>query len=177
MSIKNKIKNVKMFGFRSVMPKRSHQLVIGLVLVAVFFSLGQIFAHDESPSITGRVVEDFGQEVVDEPTFNSEEIEETSQEELEKGEEYEVYEYYEYGGECSYDIKQAEDDINDVLSFLGDNEKTYNDVKDEYESKLESLKNEYEPRIERAREEYEIDQETLIEAQDRLQELQEICSY
>lgn len=181
MSIRNKIRNAKIFGYGSIMPKKSHQLVIGVILVALFFSLGTIFGGDDSTQLTGRVVEDTAQEdLANNPSLSNEDStnqEEETNEELIEEEPYEVYEYYEYGGECSFNIKQAEDDVNDILSFLNENEDKYKTLKDEYEEKLENLKNEYEPKIQEAKEDSDGDQESLHEAQEKLQELQEVCSF
>ncbi len=180
MSIRNKIRNAKIFGYGSIMPKKSHQLVIGIVLVALFFFLGTMFGGD-STKLTGRVVEDTLQDdLANNPSLSNEDAnnqEEETNEELIEEEPYEVYEYYEYGGECSFKIKQAEDDVNDILSYLGENEDEYQTLKDEYEEKLENLKNEYEPKIEEARESSDEDQEDLYAAQEKLQELQEVCSF
>jgi hypothetical protein len=169
-----------MFGYGSLMPKKSHQLVIGIILVALFFSLGTLFSGEDSTKITGRVVEDtFQDDLANNPSLSNkdsqDQIEDTNEEIIE--EEYEVYEYYEYGGECSFKIKQAEDDVNDILSYLGENDDTYNILKNEYEEKLESLKNEYEPKIEEAKLASDSDQGNLYEAQEKLQELQEVCSF
>lgn len=181
MGIQNKIRNIKMFGFGSIMPKKSHQFVIGIVLVAIFFSLGFFFNGEDSPKITGRVVEDTIQDnVANNPSLtneNTQDQEESTEAEEEEEEEYEVYEYYEYGGECSFNIKQAEDDVNDILSYLEENDNEYQKIKEEYDNKLESLKNEYEPKLEYAREDTDQDQENLHEAQSRLRELQEVCSF
>ena len=158
------------------MPKKSHQFVIGIILVAVFFSLGFFFNGENSPTITGRVIEDTIQDnTANNPSLSNEDTQ--NQEESTEEDPYEVYEYYEYGGECSFKIKQAEDDVNDILSYLGENDDTYNILKNEYEEKLESLKNEYEPKIEEAKLASDSDQGNLYEAQEKLQELQEVCSF
>lgn len=166
-----------MFGFSSIMPKKSHQMIVGVILVAVFFSLG-IFFNGEDSTITGRIVEDtLQEELSNNPALSNEN--DQNQEEItqESEEDYKVYEYYEYGGECSFDIKQAEDDVNDIISYLSKNDDEYQNIKTEYDQKLESLKNEYEPKLKYAREDYDQDQENLHEAQSRLSELQEVCSF
>ena len=158
------------------MPKKSHQFVIGIILVAVFFSLGFFFNGENAPTITGRVIEDTIQDnTANNPSLSNEDTQ--NQEESTEEDPYEVYEYYEYGGECSFDIKQAEDDVNDILSYLGENDDEYQKIKEEYDNKLESLKNEYEPKLEYAREDTDQDQENLHEAQSKLRELQEVCSF
>jgi len=114
------------------MPKKSHQFVIGIILVAVFFSLGFFFNGENSPTITGRVIEDTIQDnTANNPSLSNEDTQ--NQEESTEEDPYEVYEYYEYGGECSFDIKQAEDDVNDILSYLGENDDEYQKIKEEYE--------------------------------------------
>lgn len=172
-----------MFGYGSLMPKKSHQLVIGVILVALFFSLGSLFSNEDTTKITGRVIEDTIQDdLANDPSLsneNSQDQEEvTNQELIEETEEpYEVYEYYEYGGECSFKIKQAEDDVNDILSYLNENKDEYQSLKEEYDRKLEELKNEYLPQIEEAQGKSNLDSEDLHEAQKELQELQEVCSF
>ena len=170
-----------MFGYGSLMPKKSHQLVIGVILVALFFSLGTLFGGGDSTKITGQVVDNsFQDDITNNPSLSNEDsqdqVEDTNEEQIEE-ESYEVYEYYEYGGECSFKIKQAEDDVNDILSYLNENEDEYQTLKDEYGEKLESLKNEYEPIIEEAKIASDGDQGDLYRAQEKLQELQEVCSF
>ena len=104
-------------------------------------------------------------------------VEELEQEMLENEDNYEVYEYYEYGGECSYKIKKAEDDVNDILKYSGVDEDRYNSLKQEYNEKLDALKDNYEYQIEDAKQDYDRGFNELQKAQDELQELQEICAY
>ncbi len=183
MGIQNKIKNIRLFGIKSCLPSVKYRIMFGLVLVATFFFLGNYMFNEGTNQITGSIVE--SSQLTDSsdnsalsnqnPAEIVEEIEKEISENEEEG--YDVYEYYEYGGECSLKIKGAEDDVGDTLRYSGFDEDRYNTLKDEYNQKLDELKEQYEYQIDDAKKDYDKSQSEVWEAQDKLQELQEICAY
>ncbi|MDP3917388.1 MAG: hypothetical protein Q8Q42_03835 [Nanoarchaeota archaeon] len=181
MSLKNKIRNFQIFGLSNYLPKKTHKIMLIIILIGISFVAGKIII-DDTPTTTGLAVDDATEELNTKellPVENTKSIEDTTDKP-----DYEVYDYYEYGGECSYNIKKAEDDVNDIISYIDNNEqkykdleKEYNDLILEYTKKLEILKENYEPRIQSAKEETEINQKDLNTAQERLQELQKSCAF
>jgi len=189
-----------MFGISNYLPRKTHKVLLIMVLIGISFVVGKVIIGNDS-SITGTVISDIGikesnkqpntNEDTSDNTKDSSKSTEIPQDVMDKQEDpgdnrpnYEIYEYYEYGGQCSYDIKKAEDNVNDILSYLNDNEnkytnleKEYNDKIEEYNQKLKALKDEYEPKIQYAKEESEIDQEDLKAAQKKLESLQESCAF
>ena len=172
MGFKNKIRNVRMFGMKSYMPNWRYQLLIGIALVAIFFFLGQQFTGTKENSLTGMAIE----QDLSEPD-NTLATEDQNQEEETQEEDYDTYEYYEYKGECTFNIKNAEDDINDISSYLDNNKDELQKAKDEYQNKLDTLKEEYEPRIEDLEEKCDNNQASLQEVQEQLRQLQEECAF
>ena len=176
MVLKNKLRNIQMFGYSGFGSKRSHQLLVGITLVAIFFFLGKS-SYNEDIKLTGLVVEESINEI--EETLADQEDDNTVEETLadQEDETYETYEYYEYGGECSYKIKQAEDDVNDIKSYSGVEKEEYDKLKDEYNEKLKELDSQYKSKIDLAKEKYDNSQKDLTEARNELQELQEVCAF
>ncbi len=178
MSLKNKIRNIRMFGIKQYLPSMKYRIVLGIIIVAILFLLGNTFS-DESPNhLSGQIVQNNIVEDSQSTNDQEEQInEETTEEQVPNEEDYEVYEYYEYGGECSYKIGQAEDDVNDILGYSEEDNTRYSTLKDEYQRKIEELKNIYEHQIENAKEDYDKSQGELIYAQSNLKELQEVCAF
>jgi len=178
MSLKNKIRNIRMFGIKECLPSMRYRIILGIIIVGIFFFLGNSFSEDSPNQLSGQVIKNTITE--DSQLTNDQEEEsqeEESQEEQIEEEDYEVYEYYEYGGECSYKIGQAEDDVNDILGYSEEDQTRYNTLKDEYQRKTEELKNIYEHQIDNAKDDYDKSQTELRTAQGTLQELQEVCAF
>lgn len=200
MGIKNKIKNLQIFGVGNYLPRKTHKVLLIIVLIGISLILGKVLIGNNSAT-TGKAIsdieiegsnnqpntnEDISNGIKDDSQNTGSKQDSSNKEENTQNDKanYEVYEYYEYGGQCSYDIKKAEDNVNDVLSYLDDSknkytnlEKEYNDKIQEYTQKLEALKDEYEPKIQNAKEESDTDQKDLKAAQERLQSLQKYCAF
>ena len=176
MSLKNKIKNIKIFGIKSYLPHWKYQLIIGIVFVAVFFFLSHTFTTEDNIQLTGLAIQDTkepnNQILLTEETEKPEQITEKEQ-----NKDYEVYEYFEYKGECAFDIKNIKDDIGDIANYKDKNKEKLEKAKDEYENKLNALKDEYEIRIDDLEENCDQDQISLQEAQQKLKDLQEQCAF
>ena len=173
MSLKNKIRNIRMFGIKECLPSMRYRIILGIFIVGIFFFLGNSFSEDSPNQLSGQVIKN----TITEDSQLTNDQEEESQEEQIEEEDYEVYEYYEYGGECSYKIGQAEDDVNDILGYSEEDQTRYNTLKDEYQRKTEELKNIYEHQIDNAKDDYDKSQTELRTAQGTLQELQEVCAF
>jgi len=182
MGFRNKIRNIQMFGLSGYIPRKSQKVVLVLVLIAISFVAGKVIMSDNSNEITGMVVENtITEESKDlQPSTTEDLSQDTTQDELD----YEIYDYYEYGTECSYDIKQAEDDVADIKSYLGENEEKYKKLEEEYnlkikeyEDKLQTLKDDYEIPIQLSKDDADEDEKDLSEAQNKLKDLQETCAY
>jgi len=170
-----------MFGMNNRKTPLSRIFTWFIVLV-VFVGVGKFLIPSGEPSLTGQVITDIPQEVpiaksLTADTTEEETIEDSTQEDIEDEEDYEVYEYYEYGGECSKNIKTSEKDVESISLYIDDRKDTYKTLKEEYNQKLDDLRDQYEIPIENAKQEYENEQGALIDAQNTLQELQEVCSF
>ena len=180
MSLKNKFRNLQIFGFFQGKFKAYKKLLLGIVIITVFIFAGRSFLESKSPeSITGEVIigttEDT--QLTNQPPDSNEESNEESAESNEENETEELPKYYEYGGQCSYNIEKAEDDVSDILNYMQQDEEKYKSLKDEYNRKLQELKEQYEYNIEGARQQTDFNQEALQEAQEKLSELHEICAF
>ncbi len=178
MSLKNKIRNIRMFGIKQYLPSMKYRIILGIIIVGILFLLANSFSDESSNQLTGEIIQNTiieDNQLIEEKEEQVEE--ETEEDQIETEEGYEVYEYYEYGGECSYKIGQAEDDVNDIIGYSEEDQTRYNTLKDEYQRKIEELKNIYEHQIENAKEDYDKSQDELRTAQDTLKELQEVCAF
>jgi len=158
------------------MPHWRYQLLIGIALVAIFFFLGHQFTGTEENTLTGMAIEKDLAEPENTLATEDQNQEEQTEQEIQE-DDYDTYEYYEYKGECTFNIKNAEDDINDISSYIDNNQDELQKAKDEYQDKLNALKEEYDPRIEDLQEKYDNDQASLQEAQETLRQLQEECAF
>jgi membrane-associated HD superfamily phosphohydrolase len=173
-----------MFGFGPQNSKSYLKLLMGIVLIVLLFFVGKSYLENDNLNqlTTGQVISGAS---IDQPQLTDQQNtqpsttteEEQTPNETTDEEDYDTYEYYEYGGECSYDIEKAEDDVNDVLSYSKENEDKSKALKDEYDRKLQELQEQYTTQIDVTQEQTTLDQQALQEAQNKLKELQEVCSF
>jgi len=171
-----------MFGFGSGKSKHTLKLVIGVVLVILFIGIGKFFISNGDSKLTGQVItaetsQDIQGNQNQDPSLANEKYDPINIIEEEPEENPLEYEYYDYGGQCAYDIKKAEDDVDDILAYIDANGEKYKTLKDEYNRKLEELAEQYERQIEIAGEKVEQDRLDLEKAQEELQQVQEVCSF
>ncbi len=180
MSLKNKFRNLQIFGFFQGKPKAYKKLIIGIILITAFIFAGKSFIdNSNSEQITGEVVIDTTKDtqLTNQPSLPEEESAEIPETTVGENETEEPLKYYEYGGQCSYDIEKTEDDVSDILNYMQQDQEKYKSLKEEYDRKLQELKEHYEYNIEGARQQTELNQKTLQEKQEKLKELHEVCAF
>ena len=155
------IRNLQVFGWRAYRPEKRHMLIAFLVVCAVVIGSLWILSpgkQNASAVTTGAAIAPS----LEESQEQIQSTEESTNEELpppevpleEQTVPEEEKEFYEYGGSCASDVKDAQDDVNDVTTYLSQyqQEQTtlhteYDAVKTEYETKLAELKAFYESKI------------------------------
>ncbi len=204
------LRNWQVFGFRGLKPKNRLYIalavvivlaVVGLFVLKGFSSTSEIVGgasgivpNEIGLPVTGAVVDGVptftqGQTpaIVDEPAIV---------EQQEPAPEPEVTEYFQYDERCAADVKKADDDVNDINTYLPEQESALNTVKSEYDSKklelenkiadfekqlsdikseLDTLKTAKEPEISLLQERVDTAKNNLAAAQQKLDELKNNC--
>ena len=189
MSLKNKLRNIRIFGVRSELPKKTTTLIILGIIVAVTFVFAK-FALTESTNqnkLTGMVVQENTQETANNPQSNIQQQTqkeqsnaqtsegETTEKETEEG--TKKYEWYEYKEECSLNIKNSEDDLKDIKGYLNKRQSSYDQIKAEYDQKLKDLEKEYENKLTNSEEDVNEAQTDLENTESRLENYYVQCEY
>ena len=159
-------------------------IILGVVLVALFFFMGKFFTGVDSSSLTGNIVKDpeqnnlGGSEVLsgveDTPEKDTTTQEGVPQEDVPQED---SVEWYEYKGQCSQDIKNTEDDIIAIDDYAGNYEDEYNNLKKEYDAALQALNDQYDPKLGIVQGNFQESQDDLVDAKNKLESLKEQCAY
>jgi hypothetical protein len=86
-------------------------------------------------------------------------------------------EFYEYGGQCASDVKSAEDDVNDVKTYLEQNQQDYDALKEEYDKKLEEFNIQYGVPLQNAEKNLNEAKQDLEYVENKLNNVQQACEY
>jgi len=164
MSLRNKIRNIRIFGFNNNIPKIKYVL-IALIIIIISFTVFKI-TNNETPKITGMAIdieEEYQppQEIIEEESF---------EEEIEPG-------WWEYKEECSFNIGNAEDDVNDITNYMNEYQIEYDELENDYNKKLQELEEEYEHPLQLLQEKLDDAQENLNNAQSKVDEFRNQCAY
>ena len=182
MSLKNKLRNMRIFGIKSEMPKRTTTFAILGIVVAVAFVFAK-FALTETPNqnkLTGMAVQENIQETANTPQSNVQQQTQKEQSTVQtpEGEEgTKKYEWYEYKEECSLKIKNSEDDLKDIKGYLNKRQSSYDQINAEYNQKIKDLENEYENKLTNSEDDVNEAQKDLENTEKRLEDYYNQCEY
>jgi hypothetical protein len=164
-------RNVQIFGVKGFRPERKHVTIsVALVfLVLIIFGVKVFLSDDETYGIpTGATTIAVNQETQaqeNEPAVEEEIVAEA------EGEKHPL----EYGPQCAFDIINAQDDVEDVKSYLGEKETRKSELQSGYDQKKQELDESYVPEIERLERKIEEDKADLARAEELLNTLRSQC--
>jgi|GEM_PF-4237131 len=169
-------RNIQIFGFNEFKPSRKQVLLIILgILVVIGLSWYALIERPGSASITSSAVSPLPTEQQPVPSSPQSLVQETTApSDQPEGQEKE---FYEYGGQCASDVKSAEDDVNDVKTYLEQNQQDYDALKEEYDKKLEEFNIQYGVPLQNAEKNLNEAKQDLEYVENKLNNVQQACEY
>ena len=164
-------RNFKIFGFRSLKrpwrPKKIHTLTLFLLIVVGTIAVVTLQSEEAGTESLAQ-----GNQIIGATTIAIKPAQEQQEEEEKKEEEKE---FYEYRGECAREIKQRQDDVDDISNQVKGYEEAYTTLTNEYEQKLKELKEEYLVPQDNTKGDWDKAKRQLKKVEDRLSKIRASC--
>ncbi len=160
-----RIRNIQIFGMGNSIPRLRYLLIL-IVLAVSAFIVFKFAAQDSALEVTGMAVS-----TEEEPQLPQESKEAESQPEEDQ------YGWWEYKEQCSFDIRNAEDDVNDIKSYMNNYQSEHDKLESEYNQKIKELDDQYKGQLQALQENIKEAQSSLDKAQAKLDEFRSQCAY
>ena len=151
------LRNIQVFGWRAYRPEKRHMIPAVIVLLVIVIGTFWVLRSNEQNASTiasGAAVAPVPLEESQEQASTTIQSTNESLPEEPLAQEEEQKEFYEFGGKCSSDVKDAQDDVTDVNTYLSQFQQEQStlqaeqtSLQAEYEAKLAELKQFYESRL------------------------------
>ena len=135
------IRNIQIFGLKTVKAKYKMVFFATLLLIVVIavFSVTKSKSENQAFVATGQVVQSVPELTQEQSQTETTEIPSESSEETTQKTQEQQREFFEYPGECAVDIRRAEDDINDIKSYIEQDKASLDQIIKEKDDKIIAL--------------------------------------